>query len=114
MFPVLVKAGVIVGAQGGNGVMFGSDGKVLGYCNASALSYGLQAGAQWFSEAMFLMTDSAVSYLKSSEGWSVGTVPSVVVVDEGMARAISSTHRVRGRRKSMFRRQRRSTSRSTL
>jgi lipid-binding SYLF domain-containing protein len=68
VFPDLVKAGFIVGAQGGNGVMSGPNGKVLGYYNASALSYGLQAAVQSFSEAMFLMTDSAVSYLKSRDG----------------------------------------------
>lgn len=68
VFPHLVQAGFIVGAQGGNGVMSGPNGKVLGYYNASALSYGLQAGVQSFSEAMFLVTDSAMSYLKNRDG----------------------------------------------
>lgn len=54
VFPDLVKAGFIVGAQGGKGVMFGPDGKVLGYYRARAGSYGLQAGVQSFSEALFL------------------------------------------------------------
>lgn len=92
VFPDIMKAGFLVGAQGGNGVMFGPDGKtVLGYYNATALSYGLQAGVQTFSEAMFLMTDSAQSYLASSDGWSVGVGPSIVVVDEGMGRSLTTT-----------------------
>ncbi|MFM0230056.1 lipid-binding SYLF domain-containing protein [Paraburkholderia sediminicola] len=91
VFPDILKAGFIVGAQGGKGVMFGPDGKVLGYYTARAVSYGLQAGGQTFSEAMFLMTDSAVSYLNSSDGWSVGMGPSVVVVDAGMGKSMTTT-----------------------
>jgi lipid-binding SYLF domain-containing protein len=90
VFPDIVKAGLLVGAQGGKGVLFGVDGKVLGYYRARALSYGLQAGAQTFSEAMFLMTDSAVSNLSSNE-WSVGVGPSVVVMDAGMAKSMTTT-----------------------
>ncbi|WP_233271575.1 lipid-binding SYLF domain-containing protein [Paraburkholderia acidiphila] len=40
---------------------------MLGYYNVSALSYGLQAGAQNFSEAMSLMTPGAKQYLDSSD-----------------------------------------------
>jgi lipid-binding SYLF domain-containing protein len=91
VFPDILKAGFLVGAQGGDGVMFGPDGKVLGYYNATALSYGLQAGAQSFHQAMFLMTPAALSYLNSSDGWSVGMGPSVVVVDEGKAKSMTNT-----------------------
>jgi lipid-binding SYLF domain-containing protein len=91
VFPDIVKAGLIVGAQGGKGVMFGPDGKVLGYYRARAVSYGMQAGAQTFSEAMFLITDSAITALSSGGGLSVGMGPSVVVVDAGMARSMTTT-----------------------
>jgi lipid-binding SYLF domain-containing protein len=91
VFPDILKAGFLVGAQGGDGVMFGPDGKVLGYYNARAVSYGLQAGAQSFHQAMFLMTPAALSYLNSSDGWSVGMGPSVVVLDEGAARSLTTT-----------------------
>lgn len=91
VFPDIVKAGLIVGAEGGKGVMFAPDGKVLGYYRARAVSYGLQGGAQSFSEAMFLMSDSAITSLTSGAGLSVGTGPSVVVVDAGMARSLTTT-----------------------
>ncbi|MFM0339212.1 lipid-binding SYLF domain-containing protein [Paraburkholderia fungorum] len=91
VFPDILKAGFIVGAQGGKGVMFGPDGTVLGYYTARAVSYGLQAGGQTFSEAMFLMTDAALSYLNTSDGWSVGMGPSVVVVDAGMGKSMTTT-----------------------
>jgi lipid-binding SYLF domain-containing protein len=91
VFPDITKAGLIVGAEGGKGVMFGPDSKVLGYYRARAVSYGLQAGAQSFSEAMFLMTDPAITELTSGAGLSVGSGPSVVVVDAGAAKSLTTT-----------------------
>jgi lipid-binding SYLF domain-containing protein len=91
VFPSILKAGLLIGGSGGNGVLFSRDGRVLGYYNASSLSYGLQAGAQSFSEVMFLMTPSAQQYLDSSDGWSIGAGPSVVVASSGTAQDYSST-----------------------
>ncbi len=91
IFPGILKAGLLVGGSGGNGVLFSNDGNVLGYYKVRALSYGLQAGAQDFSEAMFLMTPGAKQYLESSDGWSVGLGPSVVLADKGMAKDFSTT-----------------------
>jgi lipid-binding SYLF domain-containing protein len=91
VFPNLAKAAFIAGAEGGKGVMFSPDGKVLGYYRARALSYGLQAGVKTFSQAMFFMTDSAITELTSGAGLSVGVGPSVVVVDAGMARTMTTT-----------------------
>jgi lipid-binding SYLF domain-containing protein len=91
VFPDIAKAGLIVGAEGGKGVMFGPDGRVTGYYKVQAMSIGLQAGAQAFSQVMFLMTDSAITALTSGSGLSVGTGPSVVVVDAGMAKSMTTT-----------------------
>jgi len=91
VFPDIVKAGFIVGAQGGKGVMFGPDGRVLGYYRARAVSYGMQVGAQTFSEAMFFTTDAAMRAVSSDAGLSIGVGPSVVVMDEGMARSTTTT-----------------------
>jgi lipid-binding SYLF domain-containing protein len=90
VFPNLVKAGFIAGVQGGDGVLI-ENGKITGVYNNTAVSYGLQAGVQTFAEAMFLTTDAAVNYLHSSNGWSIGMGPSVVVVDAGAARSLTTT-----------------------
>jgi lipid-binding SYLF domain-containing protein len=37
------------------------------------------------------MTNDALNYLDKSGGWEVGVGPSVVVVDEGMGKSITST-----------------------
>lgn len=90
VFPRIVKAGFLFGGQGGNGVLL-RGGKAVAYYNNVAASYGFQAGVQWFSYALFLMSDTAVSYLDRSGGWELGTGPSLVVVDEGMAKSFSTT-----------------------
>ena len=90
VFPNMVKAGFIVGAQYGEGALL-KKGRTVGYYNSVAASYGLQAGAQSFGYVLFLMTPSAVHYLNRSGGWEIGVGPSVVVADEGVARALTST-----------------------
>ena len=85
VFPTIIKGGFMVGAQTGNGVLF-EHGKVAGYYNISAASFGLQAGAQAFSYALFFMSPGALAYIHKSDGWALGTGPSVVVVDQGESR----------------------------
>lgn len=91
VFPDVIKAGLIIGGQYGVGALRDRDGNTLGYYNTTAVSYGLQAGAQSFGYAMFFMTNSALEFLKKSSGWEIGVGPSIVVVDEGAARALTTT-----------------------
>ena len=90
VFPKVTKAGLGVGGQYGDGVLF-RQGKVAGYYNTSGASFGLQAGAQQFGYAMFMMNDKAVSALSANEGFEVGVGPSVVVIDEGKAKTMTTT-----------------------
>jgi lipid-binding SYLF domain-containing protein len=90
VFPSIMKAGFMVGAQGGDGAMF-KGGKTVGYYRSLAASYGFQAGIQSFSYALFFLNDGAVEYLNKSEGWEIGSGPSFVLVDVGMAKTLSST-----------------------
>jgi len=90
VFPSILKAGFIVGGMGGNGALI-VDGKTVAYYNISAASYGLQAGVQEFGYAMFLMTDSAREYIDKSDGWEVGVGPSIVVVDAGAGKSLTTT-----------------------
>jgi len=90
VFPSILKAGFIVGGQYGEGALRKRD-KTVAYYNTVAASYGLQAGAQSFGYALFFMTDSALKYLDKSDGWEIGTGPSIVIVDEGMAKGLTTT-----------------------
>ena len=90
VFPKVTKAGLGVGGQYGDGVLF-KQGKVAGYYNTSGASFGLQAGAQQFGYAMFMMNEKAVGALGANEGFEVGVGPSVVVMDEGKAKTMTTT-----------------------
>ena len=90
VFPNVIKGGLVVGGQYGEGALR-IDGKTTGYYSTAAASYGLQIGAQTFGYAMFFMTESALKYLENSSGWEVGVGPSFVVVDEGKAKSLTTT-----------------------
>ena len=90
VFPNIVKAGFLFGAQYGEGALR-QRGKTVGYYNTAAASYGLQAGVQAFGYALFFMSDSAVKYLSTSGGFELGVGPSIVVLDAGAARALTTS-----------------------
>jgi lipid-binding SYLF domain-containing protein len=90
IFPSVKKAGFIVGGQYGEGALRLA-GKTTGYYKTTAASFGLQAGGQKFGYAMFFMTPGALEYLKKSDGWEIGVGPSIVVVDEGVARSLTTS-----------------------
>src|SRR5262245_30239240 len=90
VFPEILKAGFIVGAQAGDGALI-ADGRVKGFYRTVAASYGLQAGAQKFGYALFFTTDEDLAYLRKSDGWEIGTGPSIVIVDKGMAKSLTTT-----------------------
>ncbi len=89
VFPDVVKAGFIFGAQGGQGILF-LHGQPGGRYRTVAASYGLQAGVQKYGYALFLMNHKAVDWVNNTRGWEIGTGPSVVIVDKGMARTFST------------------------
>jgi len=59
VFPSVVKAGLIIGGQYGEGALI-KGGKTVGYYNTAGASYGLQAGAQQYGYAMFFMNAKAL------------------------------------------------------
>jgi lipid-binding SYLF domain-containing protein len=89
VFPKVKKGGFIVGGLDGHGALRKGD-KTVGYYKIAAVSVGLQAGGEEFGYAIFFMTQSALAYLDQSGGWAVGTGPSVVVVDAGMAESLDA------------------------
>jgi len=90
VFPKVTKAGFGIGGQYGEGALL-KGGKAVAYYNTGGASYGLQAGAQTYGYAMFFMNEAALKQLDKAEGFEVGVGPSVVVMDEGKARTMTST-----------------------
>jgi lipid-binding SYLF domain-containing protein len=90
VFPSILKAGFMLGGQYGEGALR-IKGKTASYYNNVSASYGLQLGAQSYGYALFFMTDSALEYLQRSEGWEIGMGPSIVIIDEGVAKSMTTT-----------------------
>jgi lipid-binding SYLF domain-containing protein len=90
VFPNIVKAGLVFGGSYGEGELI-EGSKVVDYYNSVSGSWGLQIGAQSYGYAVFLMTDKAIRYIKETKGWELGVGPTVVVVDEGVAKNLSTS-----------------------
>jgi len=89
VFPKITKAGLMIGGQYGDGVLL-KGGNTVAYYNTSGASYGLQAGAQQYGYVLFFMKESALAQLDKAQGFEVGVGPSVVVMDDGMAKSMTS------------------------
>ena len=90
VFPKVTKAGLGVGGQFGEGALL-KGGKPVAYYNTAGASVGLQAGAQQFGYAMLFMNENALTQLDKAGGFEVGVGPTVVVVDEGKAKTLTTT-----------------------
>jgi lipid-binding SYLF domain-containing protein len=90
IFPNIVKAGLVFGAAYGEGEL-DQAGKIDSYYNSITGSWGLQAGAQSYGYAVFLMNNRAVSYLHRTKGLEIGVGPTVVIVNEGVAKNLSTS-----------------------
>ncbi|NWK55564.1 twin-arginine translocation pathway signal protein [Verrucomicrobiaceae bacterium N1E253] len=90
VFPSITKAGFVFGGAGGDGALY-QRGKATGFYRTLSASWGLQAGIQKYSYALFLMDDQALQALNHSGGWDLGSNPNLVVVDKGGSGTLSTT-----------------------
>jgi lipid-binding SYLF domain-containing protein len=89
VFPEITKAGFGIGGQYGEGTLF-KGGKAAAYYKTTGASFGLQAGGQKYGYAMFFMNQKALAELDNANGFEVGVGPSIVMVDEGMAKTTTT------------------------
>ena len=82
VFPEVVKAGFVVGGEGGTGALL-IDGATSGYYTIGAASVGLQAGAQKRDIIIAFMDDASLTKFQTSDGWKVGADGSVTLIDVG-------------------------------
>lgn len=90
VFPSVTQAGFFVGGQYGRGVMY-KHGQAVGFYNIAGGSFGLQAGAQTFSQAYFFTTPKALQTFEASKGFEVGVGVDVAVASTGVSGEISSS-----------------------
>jgi lipid-binding SYLF domain-containing protein len=90
VFPSIVKGGFIIAGQFGDGALR-KNGKSVAYYRSLAISYGYQAGVQAYGYVLFFMDDASLQYLDTSEGFELGVGPSLVVLDSGFGKNLSTT-----------------------
>jgi lipid-binding SYLF domain-containing protein len=90
IFPRILSGGFIVGGQYGQGALIEGD-RTVGHYNIAGASFGFTIGAQVSGLAMFFMTDAARAALDASNGWEIGTGPTVVALNAGLQANVTST-----------------------
>ena len=90
VFPKITRASVGVGVQRGTGTLL-KDGNPEGFYTTTGTSVGLQAGAKTYGYALFFMNDNAVQALGKAKGFEVGVGPTVVVVNKGSSKNLTTT-----------------------
>ncbi len=90
VFPKTLKFGFLGGAQLGIGALL-KEGISSGYYRSIGASFGLQAGLQASDYVLMFMDDKSLDYLNRSAGWELGTGPSIVVLNKGLAGSATTT-----------------------
>ena len=89
IFPRVIKAGLVVGGETGEGALR-VRGQTVDYYRTTSGSFGLQMGAQAKSIVIAFMTKSSLEKFRTSEGWKVGVDGSVALIDIGAGKTIDS------------------------
>ena len=82
VFPEVVKAGIGIGGEYGDGALR-VGGKTVGYYNTAAASIGLQLGVQVKSQIILFMTQKSLQGFRGSDGWKAGVDGSVALATLG-------------------------------
>jgi len=91
VFPRVIKVGVGVGGETGEGVLR-VGGSTVAYYRTTSGSIGWQLGAQAKSIVIAFMTREALDKFRNSEGWKVGVDGSVALIDIGAGKTIDSSN----------------------
>ena len=89
VFPDIIKAGLGVGGQYGEGALR-RDGATVGYYNIASASFGFQAGAQTYSQVLYFMTEEALETFRKARGFELGADANVAVLSEGAGIDVST------------------------
>jgi lipid-binding SYLF domain-containing protein len=89
VFPSVLKAGIGLGGEYGEGVLI-VHGNAAGYYNIISASFGFQLGVQSQSVIIMFVTEEALTQFENAYGWKVGIDGSIVIVTVGAAGSIDT------------------------
>jgi lipid-binding SYLF domain-containing protein len=90
VFPSVLKAGVGIGGEYGEGALL-VGGRPVDYYNTVSASFGFQLGAQSRSIIIVFMTEEALAGFKRVDGWKVGVDGSVTLVNVGASGSVDTS-----------------------
>lgn len=91
VFPRVIKAGVGVGGEYGEGALR-VGGETVEYYSTAAASIGFQLGAQAKTVLLVFMDDGALTDFRNSDGWRAGVDGSVAIIDIGAGRSLDTAN----------------------
>jgi lipid-binding SYLF domain-containing protein len=89
VFPSVVKAGIGIGGEYGEGILLDQK-QVQGYYNIISASFGFQLGVQDRSIIIMFMTQDALDGFRRRAGWKIGVDGSVTIITVGVGGSIDS------------------------
>ena len=89
IFPSVIKAGIGIGGEYGEGSLL-IGGKPVAYYSVAAASIGFQLGAQSRSQIVLFMTKPALEQFRASQGWTAGVDGSVALATLGAGGSIDT------------------------
>lgn len=89
VFPAVIKGGIGIGGEYGEGALL-VGGRTTGYYNLASASIGFQLGGQKRSVVILFMTADAFQKFRASSGWKAGVDGSVALATLGAGGALDS------------------------
>jgi lipid-binding SYLF domain-containing protein len=89
IFPNVVKAGLGIGGEYGEGALM-IGGKIVNYFSVASASIGFQLGVQSRSQIILFMNAESLNAFRKSDGWKAGVDASVAVATLGSGGSIDS------------------------
>jgi lipid-binding SYLF domain-containing protein len=91
IFPEVVKGGIGVGGEYGEGALM-IDGRTIDYYNIASASIGFQLGVQVKSQILIFLEPTALENFRRSNGWEAGIDGSVALVTVGAGGQIDTNN----------------------
>ncbi len=91
VIPNIVKAGLGVGGEYGEGAMR-IGGKTVEYYSIAAGSVGFQIGAQKTNLILVFMQEEAIKKFRTSSGWKAGVDGSVAFIEVGAGKSLDTVN----------------------
>jgi lipid-binding SYLF domain-containing protein len=89
VFPNVIKAGIGIGGEYGEGALR-VGGQSVEYYTTAAASIGFQLGAQSKAVIIAFMQDDALKNFRDSSGWKVGVDGSIALIEVGAGGSFDS------------------------